>query len=175
MGLTAIVLLLASRVWLLFDPVALLPLEWSVSSFLWGVALGVGITLASSVVYQLWTGYRQSADYYLALIIQPLALPDLIWLGLLPGLSEELLFRGVMLPSVGLNWYGLVISSLCFGVMHFSGSQQWAYVLWATAIGLVLGWGALESGNLLVPVVAHITTNLVSSCVWKWRMRDVAG
>ncbi|MEP0911079.1 CPBP family intramembrane glutamic endopeptidase [Leptolyngbya sp. FACHB-711] len=175
MGVTAIVLLLASRLWLLLDPVALLPLDWSIQSALWGVGLGVGITAASSITYRLWAGYRQSADYYLALIIQPLALPDLIWLGLLPALSEELLFRGVMLPSVGLNWYGLLISSLCFGVMHFSGREQWSYMIWATTIGLVLGWGALETGNLLVPVVAHIVTNLVSSCIWKWRMRDVAG
>ncbi len=174
MGVTAIVLLLASRLWLLLDPVALLPLDWSIQSALWGMGLGVGITAASSITYRLWAGYRQSADYYLALIIQPLALPDLIWLGLLPALSEELLFRGVMLPSVGLNWYGLLISSLCFGVMHFSGREQWSYVIWATTIGLVLGWGALETGNLLVPVVAHIVTNLGSSCIWKWRMRDVA-
>lgn len=171
MGVTAIVLLLVARIWLLFDP-SLLPFAWSTVDLLWGVGLGIGITIASSIVYRLWSGYRQSADHYLALIIQPLALPDLIWLGLLPGLSEELLFRGVMLPSIGLNWYGLVISSLCFGVMHFNGSQQWSYVIWATAIGLVLGWSALETGNLLVPVVAHIFTNLVSSYVWKWRMRD---
>lgn len=173
MGVTAIVLLLAARIWLLFDPV-LLPFRWSLIGVLWGVSLGLGITIASSIVYRLWGDYRSSADYYLALIIQPLALPDLIWLGLLPGLSEELLFRGVMLPSIGLNWYGLLISSLCFGVMHFSGSQQWSYVIWATTIGLVLGWGALESGNLLVPVVAHIVTNLLSSCIWKWQMRNVA-
>lgn len=171
MGVTAIVLLLVARIWLLFDP-SLLPFTWSTVDLLWGVGLGVAVTIASSIAYRLWTGYRQSADHYLALIIQPLALPDLIWLGLLPGLSEELLFRGVMLPSIGLNWYGLVISSLCFGVMHFNGSQQWSYVIWATAIGLVLGWGAMETGNLFVPVVAHILTNLVSSYVWKWRMRD---
>lgn len=168
MGVTAIVLLLAARLWLLFDP-ALLPVDLSVEALLWGLGLGLSITIASSIIYRLWADYRRSADYYLALIIQPLALPDLIWLGLLPGLSEELLFRGVMLPSIGLNWYGLIISSLCFGVMHFSGSQQWSYVIWATAIGLVLGWGALETGNLLVPVVAHIVTNLLSSCIWKWR------
>lgn len=168
MGVTAIVLLIVARLWLLFDTAAtMLPLEWSSSALLWGFGLGLGITLASSVVYRLWDAYRQSADFYLELVIRPLALPDLLWLGLLPGMSEELLFRGVMLPAIGMTWFGLGISSLCFGVLHFSGNKHWSYVVWATVIGLVLGISAIATGNLLVPILAHITTNLFSSVAWK--------
>ena len=83
------------------------------------------------------------------------------------GMSEELLFRGVMLPAVGLNATGVVASSLLFGVLHLSGPQQWPYVVWATAVGLLLGFSALATGNLLVPIVAHIVTNLLSSYLWK--------
>ena len=168
MGVTAVALLIVARLWLLLDSsVTLLPLSWSLIDGLLGLGLGAGITLASSVIYRLWPAYRQSADFYLELVIKPLATPDIVWLGLLPGLSEELLFRGVMLPAIGLTWFGLVISSLCFGVLHFSGSQHWSYVVWATVIGLVLGFSAVETGNLLVPILAHITTNLLSSCIWK--------
>ena len=94
-------------------------------------------------------------------------LPDLLWLGLLPGLSEELLFRGVMLPALGFNHLAVIVSSICFGVLHLSGSGQWAYVFWATIVGVILGYSAFFSGNLLVPIVAHIVTNLVSSYLWK--------
>ena len=168
MGITAIVLLVISQLWLFLDRSAeLLPLDFSVGSLAQGVGLGLGITIASGIIYRLWIGYRISADYYLELVLKPLALPDLIWLGLLPGMSEELLFRGVMLPAIGLNWFGVFISSLCFGVLHFSGSQQWAYVIWATIVGGILGWCALETGNLLIPIVAHITANFISGCVWK--------
>jgi membrane protease YdiL (CAAX protease family) len=127
----------------------------------------VAITVGSSLVYRLWPAYRQSADFYLQLVLTPLVLPDLIWLGLLPGMSEELLFRGVMLPAVGLNATGLVASSLLFGILHLSGPQQWPYVVWATAVGLLLGFSAVATGNLLVPIVAHVVTNLVSSYLWK--------
>jgi uncharacterized protein len=169
MGLTAIVLLMLARLWLFLDQSAeLLRLEWSGPAALYGLGLGLSITVASSLAYRFWLGYRQSADYYLALVIKPLAFPDLIWLGLLPGLSEELLFRGVMLPAIGLNWFGLIVSSLCFGVLHFTSSHQWAYVVWATLIGCTLGLSAIATGNLLVPIVAHITTNLISGCVWKF-------
>jgi hypothetical protein len=92
---------------------------------------------------------------------------DLIWVGLLPGLSEELLFRGVMLPALGLNITGVVISSLCFGILHMSGVNQWPYAVWATAVGLLFGYSAVATGNLLVPIVAHVFTNLISSCIWK--------
>ncbi|NES71596.1 MAG: CPBP family intramembrane metalloprotease, partial [Okeania sp. SIO2D1] len=57
---------------------------------------------------------------------------------------------------------------LFFGILHFSGSGQWPYVIWATVIGLVLGLSAIWTGNLLVPVIAHIMTNLISSCLWKF-------
>ncbi|NJO41333.1 MAG: CPBP family intramembrane metalloprotease [Cyanobacteria bacterium CRU_2_1] len=168
MGVTAVVLLIAARLWLLLDSsVQLLSLTWSLSDVLWGIGLGMAITVASAIVYRLWEAYRHSADYYLELVIKPLAVPDLVWLGLLPGMSEELLFRGVMLPALGLTWFGLGISSLCFGILHFSGSQHWSYVVWATTIGFVLGFSAIETGNLLVPIVAHVTTNLISSCIWK--------
>ncbi|NEQ23329.1 MAG: CPBP family intramembrane metalloprotease [Microcoleus sp. SIO2G3] len=172
MGLTAIVLLLVARLWLLFDSVQLLTLHWSAIDLLAGIAIGLGISSASSVVYRFWENYRQSADHYLDLIVSPLVWLDLVWLGLLPGLSEELLFRGVMLPAIGLNEFGVMISALCFGILHFSGAGQWAYVVWASVIGLIFGFSALASGNLLVPIAAHITTNLLSSCIWKFTHRS---
>jgi hypothetical protein len=170
MGITAIALLVVARLWLLFEGVELLSLTWTGTSLLIGVGLGFGIAAASALAYQFWNAYRQSADFYLNLVLKPLVWFDLIWLGLLPGLSEELLFRGVMLPALGLNAIALIFSSLCFGVLHFSGSQHWSYVVWATIIGLILGYSALLTGNLLVPVIAHITTNLISSLAWKLKI-----
>ena len=167
MGVTAIVLLIVTKIWQKLGSVELLPLKFTPDALLWGVGMAVGISLASSIVYRLWPAYRRSADIYLELVIKPLVWPDLIWLGLLPGLSEELLFRGVMLPAFGLNITAVVVSSLLFGVLHLSGSEQWPYVVWATVVGFALGYVALITGNLLIPITAHIITNLVSSCLWK--------
>lgn len=167
MGVTAVVLLLAAKLWLQFDPVAMIPVYWSGSAVLWGVGTAASVTGLSALVYQLWPGYRRSADYYLQLVLKPLLWPDLIWLGLLPGLSEELLFRGIMLPGLGLNWSGLIGSSLCFGVLHLSSPRQWPYVIWATFVGLFFGFSVLSTGNLLIPILAHILTNLISSTLWK--------
>ena len=173
MGVTAVVLLLIAKLWLHLGSVTLLPLKGTLEALLLGLGIGVGITGASSVLYRLWPAYRHSADYYLQLVLKPLILPDLIWLGLLPGMSEELLFRGVMLPAIGLNAIGLIATSVLFGVLHLSGRQQWPYVVWASVVGLLLGFSALGTDNLLVPIVAHIGTNLLSSYLWKLRNRQV--
>ncbi|MGL5066028.1 MAG: lysostaphin resistance A-like protein [Microcoleus sp.] len=168
MGVTAIILLVIAKLWLQFGSVSLLPVKWLGNDLLKGCAMGLAITAGSTIVYRLWPGYRRSADVYLEVVLKPLFWPDLIWLGLLPGLSEELLFRGVMLSALGLNITGLIISSLCFGILHLGGMQQWPYAVWATAVGLLLGYSVLDTGNLLVPIIAHVCTNLISSCVWKW-------
>ncbi len=169
MGATAILLWIVAKLWLRFGNVSLFKLYWYPRDLFLGVGLGLVITLLSGLIHRFSAPYRRSADYYLELVLNPLALPDLIWLGLLPGLSEELLFRGVMLPALGADHLAVIVSSLCFGVLHLSGSEQWPYVIWATIIGIIFGYSALLSGNLLVPIVAHILTNWLSSYLWKIR------
>ncbi len=167
MGVTAALLLMAAKLWQYLGNVSLLPVTVTIEGALLGLGLGGGITLASAVVYQIWPAYRRSAATYLQFILKPLTWSDLIWLGLLPGLSEELLFRGVMISAFGLDAVAVVVSSFCFGILHLLGREQWPYTVWATVVGLLLGGGALLTGNLLVPIVAHITTNSVSSILWK--------
>ncbi len=168
MGVTAILLLVISKIWQKIGSVELLPVVFDTNALVWGIGLASGITVASSIIYRLWSAYRESADIYLNMVIRPLLWPDLLWLGLLPGLSEELLFRGVMLPALGLNLTAVIISSLLFGILHLSVAGQWPYVVWATIVGFALGYIALITGNLLIPIAAHIITNWVSSCLWKF-------
>ncbi|MGL6338645.1 MAG: lysostaphin resistance A-like protein [Waterburya sp.] len=177
MGITAILLLMVAKIWQTLGAVKLLSVQFTTQALIWSLGLAVGITITSGLIYRLWPAYRRSADIYLELVIKPLMWADLIWLGLLPGLSEELLFRGVMLPALGLNLTAVIISSALFGVLHLSGAGQWPYVVWATIVGFALGYCALVTGNLVVPVVAHIITNLVSSFLWKinyWQKQQVS-
>ncbi|AFY60643.1 CPBP family intramembrane glutamic endopeptidase [Synechococcus sp. PCC 6312] len=168
MGLTAILWLILSKA-LLQTPFAggLLPLIWQPQALMVGTLIATGIVLASSLLYQFWPTYRAAADFYLELVIRPLVWADVFWLGLLPGLSEELLFRGVLLPTLGLDWYGIIGSAICFGILHMGGKQQWPYAIWATMVGGILGYSAVASGNLLVPVLAHTLTNWAAGVMWK--------
>ena len=171
---TALILFFIARLWLLFDVVEQWPSQFGIYPVGIGLLLGTGITLVSGILYRVWPHYRRSAEVYLDYILKPLVLPDVVWLGLLPGISEELLFRGVMLPALGANFMALGLSSLCFGLLHMSDLRQWPYMLWATCVGGVLGYSAMASQNLLIPVVAHVFTNMVSSLVWKLKTSDLA-
>lgn len=173
MGVTAVVLLTISKLWQKLGNITILPLLFDTHALIWSVGVAASIIIASSIIYRLWPHYRRSADTYLELVVKPLIWADLIWLGLLPGLSEELLFRGVMLSAFGLNLFAVFVSSLLFGVLHLSGANQWSYVVWATIVGFALGYVAIITGNLLIPITAHIITNLVSSCLWKFQHPEV--
>jgi membrane protease YdiL (CAAX protease family) len=174
MGVTAVLLLIVAKLWQWLGEIYLMRLVLTAKDGLLGVTLAGAIIIASGIIYRLWPAYRNSADAYLAFVIKPLIWPDLLWLGLLPGLSEELLFRGVMLSALGMNGLAVIVSSLVFGVLHLSNIQQWPYVVWATIVGLALGFAAIATGNLFVPIVAHIITNWVSSGLWKWTHRAQA-
>ena len=88
MGVTALVLLAISKICLLFG-VNLLPVSWNLRALFWGIAIAISIITISGIIYRIWPAYRRSADKYLILVLTPLSWPDLVWLGLLPGLSEE--------------------------------------------------------------------------------------
>lgn len=172
MAITAVVLFGISKLWLYLGELKLRPLDFSLFNLGIGLALGLGLTGLSEIVYMLWGSYRKSADLYLTLVLAPLTILDLLWLGILPGLSEELLFRGVMLSAIGLDAIGIGLSSLCFGVLHMTDLRQWPYAAWATTIGAILAYTLVETGNLLIPIVAHVTTNFVSGLSWKLQHLD---
>jgi membrane protease YdiL (CAAX protease family) len=77
---------------------------------------------------------------------------DVVMVALLSGFTEELFFRGVLLPEAG-----IVLSSLCFGALHALCAT---YLVWATVIGAGFSALALVGGSLVPPIVAHATYNL---------------
>ena len=77
---------------------------------------------------------------------------DVVLVALLSGFTEELFFRGVLLPEVG-----IVLSSVCFGALHALCAT---YLVWATVIGAGFSALALVGGSLVPPIVAHATYNL---------------
>ncbi len=83
--------------------------------------------------------------------------PHLLVLASIAGLSEELVFRGVLQPWLESHW-GLTValfgSNLLFGLVH---AVTPLYALLAAGVGLYLGL-ALDYGgdrNLLTPIIIH--------------------
>ncbi|MBD2187190.1 CPBP family intramembrane glutamic endopeptidase [Pseudanabaena mucicola] len=169
MAVTAIIFLGISKAWVYLGGISMIPLYWQPEQALIGVGIGIGVALLSSVIYELWESYRIAAQEYLQMVLKPLEPIDLIWLGLLPGLSEEMLFRGVALPALGMNGVALIITSVIFGALHMASAKHLSYTVWAIAVGMMLGAVTMYTGNLLSAIVAHILTNALSGVIWKYK------
>lgn len=93
--------------------------------------------------------------------LAPVSLPReaLVYLVLGAPLLEEVIFRGYLMPTLG-----LAASSLLFGVVHMNYRKDFS--LWDRASGLAhfsligLGLGLVaEYSGLLVSIILHVTVN----------------
>jgi membrane protease YdiL (CAAX protease family) len=137
-------------------------------------ALGVGLWVASIGLMEVQSLFFPPTPEYLELFRRlhhalaptgPLdALVSLAVIAALPGLCEELLVRGALLPSLArpLGPGGaLAASSILFAAMHLDAFR----FLFTLTVGLVLGWARLRTGTLWASVTAHVTLNTLTFLV----------
>lgn len=87
---------------------------------------------------------------------------NVLMIGILPALAEEIVFRGVLQRLFGklvgnMHW-GIIISAIIFAGIHL----QFYGFLPRFALGLVFGYLFLWTGNLWIPITAHFINNLLS-------------
>jgi membrane protease YdiL (CAAX protease family) len=79
----------------------------------------------------------------------------LVAIAVASALGEELLFRGLLVPVLG-----VLLSSLLFGALHqVRGEARWGWAAWATGMGLVFAAMFAATGSLVGPVTAHLVIN----------------
>lgn len=111
----------------------------------------------------------QQMDLAVWLSILPLTLPLLfVQIG-----AEELMFRGYLqrhlaaLRAHPVFW--MVLPSVLFGLVHYDGTQPaysaWAYVTWATLLGLVCADITARHGTLGPALAIHFVNNFFAMCV----------
>lgn len=123
-----------------------------------GVSLvaAVGFAALNLTLYRLGRRLGRPAGVFTFLegevfpLFRALSGREVVVLVCLAGLGEELFFRGVLQPVLGLG-----VASLIFGLFHGPTRELWPLALWATVMGALLGWLYRVSDNLFVPVVAH--------------------
>jgi membrane protease YdiL (CAAX protease family) len=99
-------------------------------------------------------------------ILGPITYETALFLALISGVAEELLFRGALWPHLG-----LVGTTLLFGLVHFVPRKGLVgYPIFAALVGLLLGALRSGSGSLVPPVLAHVTVNALN-LAWLERRR----
>lgn len=130
-----------------------------------GLLLGVvlalvfaAIVVASTAVMVTRFDWARSVVYELGPFALGLTGPQLVALLGVAGLAEELVFRALLGPTLG-----VVVSSLLFGLVHqMGGKGRWPWVAWAFFVGLGLAAIYAVSGSLLGPLLAHAIINGVN-------------
>ena len=88
-------------------------------------------------------------------------------MALAPALAEEIFFRGALLGALsqrlGAGW-GLLLSSLLFGILHLDPAQGGAAVI----LGLYLGALTLRTGSIHAAILCHGVNNLAAILGGLW-------
>ena len=151
----------------------LIPLWWRSASegpnlfypegFSWGDTIGslvVGILAGLAVVGL--TGIAMGRTRWgrglaegFAAILGRLSARDAWWLAAFSAFGEEMLFRGLLQP-----WLGLVATSVLFGLLHVIPRREMLpWTAFSIAAGFLLGWLFAFSGTLVAPIACHALVN----------------
>ena len=117
------------------------------------VALAVTAAVIAGTPWSMRFDWARRLAELIADVFGPLTFWRAVWLGLISGFAEELLFRGALQPMIG-----LLPAAVLFALAHAVG---WWW-LFALGMGLVLGLLYAWDGNLWPCVLAHAAINAVN-------------
>ena len=88
---------------------------------------------------------------------------DLLMVALLPGVCEELLFRGMIMGAYERRgtWRAIWISALLFMGLHGTVAGMPAQLM----LGVGLGYAAASTGSVMVPMAIHTAYNAITVLV----------
>lgn len=122
-----------------------------------GIALGltvVGLTRYATKNFQ-W-----ARDLHISFrdLLGPLTTREIVILALASSVGEELLFRGALLP-----WLGVWVQAIVFAALHIGPGRR--FLPWTTSalvLGVAFGYIAQWTGNLGGPIAAHFAINFLN-------------
>ena len=134
-----------------------------------GILAAIGLCMAANVVTNIITAYlyewglpQPEFPQYLEPTLTSLGL-NIFVLAVLPGLLEEMVFRGFVLRTLRPygDMFAVLVSAFLFGLMHGNIAQ----IPFAFMVGIVLGWFYVATNNIWVSVFIHFLNNALSVCM----------
>ena len=124
------------------------------SSAVLGVVAAVAVIALTRVAVRRFT-WAQRLHGELRPAARDLGVGQILLVAGLSSLGEELLFRGLLVPVLG-----VVLSAALFGLVHqMRGPSRWVWAAWAMVVGLMLGAIFAMTGSLVGPLLAHALVN----------------
>ncbi|KAK9119940.1 hypothetical protein Scep_018033 [Stephania cephalantha] len=131
-------------------------------------ALVIVISSSRYLLLQIWPDFAESSQAANQQVLSSLQPLDYLVVAFLPGVSEELLFRGALLPLFGLDLKSCALVAAFFGILHIGGGRKASFAIWATFVGFAYGYATILSSSLIVPMASHGLNNLVGALMWRY-------
>ena len=140
-----------------------------IESFLVALGLSVVLAIANFGLFFLGRRFEFTRHVYAFFddeifpLLREATVIDIVVLAAVAGFSEELLFRGMLQPRMG-----LVASSLLFGLLHGPDYKLWPFALWAAVVGAGLGLVYRETNNIAIPMLVHGMYDALALAYIRW-------
>lgn len=127
-----------------------------------GIALfGIAVAIAAALGIYRVVGWGDAS----ALLL------DLVAVGIVPALIEEVLFRGILfrwIEEFGGSWAALVMTSALFGLAHILNPGATWFSSFAVAVeaGLLLGGAYMLTRTLWMPIGLHAAWNFTQGGIF---------
>lgn len=136
------------------------------SLFVISMGLGYLFNLAG-VVINLIIAAAKGGDFStlnpISNVMQQMTISSAVYVALIAPVVEEFLFRGIIVGKT--KKYGeqtaILFSAILFGLLHGNIAQT----LYATFIGLVLGYIAVKTGGIVYSCIVHMMINGYSTLI----------
>lgn len=149
-----------------------LPSTLDPSHLLAALATAAAVTATRTALLQVWPEFAAATDKSNKQVLTPLQPADLAVVAFLPGIAEESLFRGALIPGLFPDWRGALLSGVIFGALHNNGGRNVAFSVWASAVGALYGALFLYTEDVTSPILAHSLANLASAVLWLQLRKD---
>ncbi len=140
----------------------------------WGIPAGAGLQVGAALVtapliqllfpegppQQSIAGVTEGTDSALGVVL------ILLSLVVLAPLAEELIFRGMLLSRLVRSmamWWAIVVQAAVFALIHLADPEAIAAIPGLFLIAAVLGYAAIKTGSLSLPIFLHAGVNLTAA------------
>jgi membrane protease YdiL (CAAX protease family) len=107
-------------------------------------------------------------DIFEAMMVKQTFIIAIIQVGIVPAITEEMFFRGIVLNGFKRNYSdkkAILISALLFGIIHLN---PWQFVT-AFIIGIIMAWIYIKTKSIILCIYIHLFNNIIGVIALKYK------
>jgi membrane protease YdiL (CAAX protease family) len=122
------------------------------------------VALLQSLVFRPSQVYQDIWEHVFQQFQQIPVIIAVLVVAVLPGICEELFFRGFLLHGLRnktSDWSAIVLAGLLFGVFHLDVYRFFP----VTLLGILFGYMVVKTGSIFTGMIAHATNNTIALAI----------